>query len=109
LDHDYSPLHPNWRDDPIWQQLYDFHANQRVPSSSGSNPELLVPLEAPPPALEAHTFFNDALKQKLRTYVGYGLVAGVSAGLTLGVEKLIKNNSHGVYVSAFFPPSPTDI
>ena len=79
--------------------------NSEVPMHS----EVPVPLEAPPAALEAHTFFNDALKQKLRTYAGYGLIAGVSAVLTLGVEKLIKSNSHGAYVSAFFPPSPTDI
>ena len=94
LHDDHSPLHINWQSDPIWQELYTLYANQRAP---------------PSPAPEAHTFFNDALKQKLRTYAGYGLIAGVSAVLTLGVEKLIKSNSHGAYVSAFFPPSPTDI
>ena len=115
LHDDFVPLHPNWQDHPMWQQLYDFHANQRVPSSLDVNSEVPmhsevpVPLEAPPAALEAHTFFNDALKQKLKTYAGYGLVAGVSAALTLEVGKLIKGNSHGAYVSAFFPPFPTEI
>jgi hypothetical protein len=65
--------------------------------------------EALPSAPETHTFFNDALRQKLKVYAGVGTVAGVSVGLALGVEKLIKDHCHGSYVSAFFHPSLTNI
>ena len=99
-------------DDPIWQWIQDFHANVGATSSSDVNSEVLMPLEPPPPpAPEAHALLNDAPKQTLKTYASYGLVAGVSAGLTLAVQKLInlKGNSHEAYVSDFFPPSPIDI
>ena len=65
--------------------------------------------EAPPSAPETHTFFNDALKQKLKVSAGVVAVAGVSAGLAFGVDKLIKDHSHKSYVSAFFHPSLTNI
>jgi hypothetical protein len=94
--------------DASWRWLYDFDANGAA-SSSGSSSDFN--LEAPPPAPEAHTFFNDALKQKLWAFGTYAVVAGDAAGLTLAVQKLInlKGNSHGAYVSAFFPPSLTGI
>ena len=65
--------------------------------------------EALPSAPETHTFFNDALRQELKVYAGVGAVAGISLGLALGVDKMIKNHSHGSYVSAFFHPSLTNI
>jgi hypothetical protein len=49
------------------------------------------------------------MKQKLKVLAGFGAVAGVYAGLAYGIDKLIKDHSHGAYVSAFFPPSPADI
>ena len=92
---------PQVHDHDIWRSIHDFHANE-WPSSSVD-----FDSEAPPSAPEAHAYFNDALKQKLKTYAKYGLVAGVSTALTLLVQKVIK--SSGTYVSASFPPSPTDI
>jgi hypothetical protein len=83
--------------DSSWRWLDDLRVIEGAPSSV-----------SPPPA-EADTFFNDALKQKLKLYAGAGAVAGVSVGLTLGIQKLIKNHSHKVYVSAFFTSSPVDI
>jgi hypothetical protein len=64
---------------------------------------------APPESQLPDTLFNDALKQKLKLYAGAGAVAGVSVGLTLGAEKLIKDHSHGGYVSSLFTHTPTDI
>jgi hypothetical protein len=78
----------------------DFRVIEGAPLSSLPQP--------PPPPHEAEadtdTFFNDALNHKLKIYAGAGAVAGVSAGLTLGIQKLIKEHSHGACVSAFFPP-----
>jgi hypothetical protein len=75
------------------------------------DPETPPPLEseALPSAPETHTFFNDALKQKLKVYAGVGAVAGFFVGSALGVDKLIKHHSHGSYVSAFFHPSLINI
>jgi hypothetical protein len=67
------------------------------------------PEAPPPPSPEADKFSSDALKKGLKVIAGFGAVAGVSAGLAYGVHKLIKDHSHGAYVSAFFPPSPADI
>ena len=64
---------------------------------------------APPESQLPDTLFNDALKQKLKLYAGAGAVAGVSVGLTLGVETLINDHSHVAYVSTLFTHSPTDI
>jgi tetrahydromethanopterin S-methyltransferase subunit E len=95
--------------DASWRWNYDFRANEAASSSSDSSSDFNS--EVPPPAPEAHTFFNDALKQKLWAFGTYAAVAGDAAGLTLAVQKLIdlKGNSHGAYVSAFFPLSPTNI
>ena len=60
---------------------------------------------APPESQLPDTLFNDALKQTLKLYAGAGAVAGVYVGLTLGVEKLIKDHSHVAYVSALFTHS----
>jgi hypothetical protein len=50
------------------------------------------------------TFFNDALKKKLKFFAGLGTTVGVSVGLTIGVQKLIKDiRSHRAYVSLFLP------
>jgi hypothetical protein len=58
------------------------------------------------PLPEDDVFFNDALKKNIKVYAGMGaVVAGVSVGLTLGVQKLINDHSHREYVSAFFPLS----
>ena len=65
--------------------------------------------EALPSDPETHTFLNDALKQKLKIYAGVGAVAGVSLGVALGVDRLIKDHSHGSYVYVFFHPSLTNI
>jgi hypothetical protein len=48
--------------------------------------------EALPSAPETHTFFNDALRQKLKSYAGVGAIA---VGLVLGLKRLI---NHGPYV-----------
>ena len=123
--------------DSSWRWLYNFRANEGALSSSGYGPSDLGPpisgeseepssLEpsspppnwhfqaapAAPPSPEAHTFFNDALKQKLKTFAKIGAVAGASAVITLGIQTLIKDHSHGshqAYVSAFFPPSLADL
>jgi hypothetical protein len=51
------------------------------------------------------TFFNDALKKKLKIYAGLGVIVAVPVGLTIGVQELIKNTrSHGAYVSLLFLP-----
>jgi hypothetical protein len=95
--------------DSSWRQLHDFRVPEGTSSSSSSD---FVPEVAPAPPPEAHTFFNDALKEKLKLVGELGLVAGDSVALTIIVEKLIKNqqknNTHAAYVSAFFPPSPAD-
>ena len=65
--------------------------------------------EALPSAPETHTVFNDALKQKLKVFAGVGAVTSVIVGGAFGVDKLIKDHSHGSYVSAFFHPSLTNI
>ena len=57
-----------------------------------------VPL-APAPGTEKVS--NDALKQGLKVLGGFGAVAGVSAGLSYGIYKLVNDHSHGAYVSAF--------
>ena len=98
---------PQVHDDDTWRLHYNFHANDGTSSSSDFDSEALFPTAAPPQAPEAHTVFNDALKQKLKIFGDYGLVAGVSAALTLLVHKMIKSN--GSYVSVSFPPSLTDI
>jgi hypothetical protein len=75
-------------------------------------PEAPPPLEleaapAAPPAPEAHTFFNEALKQKLTTFSEFSAVAGASVIITLEIQNLIKahsHGSHGAYVSAYFLP-----
>jgi hypothetical protein len=55
---------------------------------------------------EPVTFFNNALKTKLKIYAGLGTIVGVSAGLVYEVHKLVKDTrSHGAYVSPLFPPS----
>jgi hypothetical protein len=76
------------------------HSETPPPLHSETPPTLES--EALPSAPETHKFFNDALKQKLKVYAGVGAVAGVSAGLALGVDKLIKGHSHGSYVSLFY-------
>jgi hypothetical protein len=102
---------PEVHDDASWRWLYDFRANEGVSLSSDFDSEAPMPVEseAPPPAPEAHTFFNDAMKQKLKTFAEFGAVAGLSAAVTLQVHQLIKSQSHGAYVSFFFPPSPANI
>ena len=98
----------------------DFRVIEGASLSSGFDPpDAPMPVESPPleseaalPAPEAHPFFNDELKQKLKTIGKFGAVAGTSAVLTLGIQKLIKDHSHGshgTYVSAFFPPSLADL
>ena len=83
--------------------------SQTPPPFSETPPPQPLESEALPSAPETHTFFNDALKQKLKVYAGVGAVAGVFMGSALGVDKLIKDHSHGSYVSAFFHPSLTNI
>ena len=115
---------------------YRWHNDLRVideaPSSSDSDsdapmpveseappsmePEALPPLEleaapAAPPAPEAHTFFNEALKQKLTTFSEFGAVAGASVIITLEIENLIRahsHGSHGAYVSSLSCPPLTE-
>ena len=78
----------------------DFRVIEGVSSSSHSSD---FDSEAPPSAPETHTLFNDALRQKLKSYAGMGAIA---VGLVLGLKRLI---NHGSYVSAFFRPSFTNI
>ena len=96
-------------DDTVWRWLYDSRINGGASSSSDFNSEEPLALEAPPPAPEADTFSNDALKQKLKRIADFGAVAGVSVVATLVVQKVIKDYKNGVYVSAFFPASLADI
>ena len=96
-------------DDTVWRWLYDSRINGGASSSSDFNSEEQLPLEAPPPAPEADTFSNDALKQKLKRIADFGAVAGVSVVATLAVQKMIKDYKNGVYVSASFPASLADI
>ena len=65
--------------------------------------------EAPPPPPEAKEVFSDAMKKRLKVVAGFGVLAGFTGGLIYSVHKLIKDHSHGAYVSAFFPPTPADI
>jgi hypothetical protein len=73
-----------------------------MPNSQPSTPLHQDPVPGSP----LHdTFLNDALKKKLKIYAGLGTLVGVSVGLTIGVQKLIKDiRSHRVYVSPLFPP-----
>ena len=92
-------------------------------SESGSEHELepgsshhSTPPQSPPPPPPPHpdelaaaatnpetdTFFNGALKQKIKVFGGLGAALGVSAGLVYGLHKLIKGPSQA-YVSARFP------
>ena len=124
--HDDAPLGSGEFDDS-WRWLNDLRHVEGAPPSShpeseasmlhseSEAPMLHMESEAPSlhmeseesaPTSEASNFLSDALKQRLKTFAGYGAVAGVSAGLTLGVQKLI---SHESYVSAFFHSSPADI
>jgi hypothetical protein len=91
--------------------------HSETPPSLDSETPPSLDSETPPPlesealssAPETHTFFNDALKQKLKVYAGVGAVAGFFVGSALGVDKLIRHHSHGSYVSAFFHPSLINI
>ena len=115
--HDDLPVGPG-EFDGSWWWFNDFHYVEEGPSSlhtESEGPILHMESEAPllhmeseesVPTSEANNFLSDALKQRLKTLVGYGAVAGVFAGLTLGVQKL---NSHESYVSALFHSSPADI
>ena len=106
--------------DHVWRWLDDApsgesgsHVNLVLSSSksgSESPPSWLSEWVTPPPSPEAsEVFFNDAMQQKLKVLAEFGAAAGVSAGIVYGVHKLIKDDSHGVYVSAYFPPTPADI
>ena len=71
-----------------------------------------TPPQSPPPHTdelaaattnpEADTFFNDALKQKIKVFGGLGAALGVSAGFVYGLHKLIKGPSQA-YVLVCFP------
>jgi hypothetical protein len=83
------------------------HVDSEVPTwpdtGSKSPPSRLFELKAPSTP-EAKEVFSDAMKQKLKVLAGFGVVAGVSAGLVYGIHKDIKDHSHGEYVSAFSLP-----
>ena len=101
----------------------DFDSNAPMPVESEASPSLQpeappplgpeapppMELEAAPPAPEAHPFFDEALKQKLKSYAEFGAVAGASVIITLEIQRLVNeysHGSHGAYVSAFFPLLP---
>jgi hypothetical protein len=73
------------------------HQDSAPKSLSGSSHNDLAPPESP-----LHdTFFNDALKKKLKIYASFANCC-VSVGLTIGVQELIKDTrSHGA--STFLP------
>ena len=54
------------------------------------------------------TFFNDAMKKKLKTYGKFGAAAGITAGVIAFIYEVQKdtvgNHSPGSYVSALFLP-----
>jgi hypothetical protein len=76
-----------------------------IPESQPSDP---LHQDSVPGSPLHDTFFNDALKKKLKIYAGVGTIVGVSVGLTIGIQKLIDDTrSHGVYVSPLFPPGPS--
>lgn len=81
-----------------WPDFASIHDSAPGSPSGSSDHDL-----APP---EPVTFFNDALKTKLKIYASLGAVVGVSAGLVYEVHKRVKDTrSHGAYVSPLFPPS----
>jgi len=100
-------LHDDWLEgfDSSSRSNSDFPiiGGSSSPSAFGSEDLIPVDSEAPQPleseaspsAPETHTFFNDALKKKLKVIAGVGAVAGVLAGGAFGVKKLIKGHSHG--------------
>ena len=75
-------------------------SHRSTPPQSPPHPDELAAAATTNP--EAGTFFNDALKQKIKVFGGLGAVLGVSAGLVYGLHKLIKGPSQP-YVSARFP------
>ena len=90
----------------------DFRVMEGASSSSDLDSEAPL-LEAEPQPLEsapeADTFSDGALGRKLRDYVGVGAVGGILVGTVVAIEMLNNDHSHGLYVSAFFHPSLTNI
>jgi hypothetical protein len=94
--HDDLPLGPE-----AFDESYRFNDLRYAPSSHES--EAMHEPEARP----TNNYISDAMRQKLISLAGYGVVAGVLGGLSIyGVHSLIKDQS---YVSPFFRPSPADI